>query len=222
MAFSLEKYQQICQEIERICVKVGRNPAEIKLLAATKYAAVEDINKALEAGIDLIGENKVQDAQGKFAIILPSHRHFIGHLQGNKVKVAVSLFEMIESVDSLKLATIIQKEALMANKVMPILLEVNIANDAHKFGFKAEEVLPVLEKLQAMKALNVKGLMGMVPFSENSEEVRPFFQEMHDLFVKAKKIYPAIDTLSMGMSHDYKVAIEEGSTEIRIGSLLFN
>ena len=221
MAFSLPKYQQLVQQIEAICLKKQRNPAEIKILAATKYASLDDTQQAIQAGITLIGENKIQDAQMKFAALSPVERHFIGHLQTNKVKLAVKLFDMIESVDSLKLAEAIDNEAKVVSKIMPVLLEVNIASDPKKFGFQEDEVALALNKIESMKALKVYGLMAIIPFFEDVEQARTFFKRMKVLFDKTKKTYPYLITLSMGMSHDYAVAVEEGSTEIRIGSLLF-
>lgn len=222
MAFNKENYLKLLEGVKTACAKVGRNSSEVKILAATKYADFQSINYAIEAGICLIGENKIQDAKEKIKHILPVKKHFIGHLQGNKVKTAVQIFDCIESVDSLDLAEKINHEAKNQQKNIQILLEVNIANDPKKFGLKPEEVLLFLDKISHFEYVKIGGLMAIVPFTENPEAVRPFFKKMKDLFENCRKKNPELEILSIGMSNDFKIAIEEGATEIRIGSYLFN
>lgn len=221
MQFEIERLQQLHQSIQKICQLAKRNASDIKIVAATKYANVEQMNRLISAGIKIIGENRIQEAQKKFPHLLPVKKHFIGHLQSNKAKIAVQLFDCVESVDSLELAQKINEECAKTKKIMPILLEVNIANDPQKFGFSAEKILQLLPKLHQCQHLKIDGLMSIIPFFENLEKASPYFRKMKVLLDFCKKNYPQMQTLSMGMSHDYKVAIEEGATEIRIGRYLF-
>lgn len=220
--FNLEKYLKLKSEIERICRGIGRNIADISILAATKYADIGAIKVAIDSGIGLIGENKIQDAQKKFTVLNNVKRHFIGHLQSNKAKLAVKLFDLIESVDSLKLAESINLEAEKQHKIMPILLEVNIADDAAKFGFSFDEFGQNIDKIVELKNLSLRGLMTIVPFFENPADARPYFKKMKKLFDSHNDYFNKPGILSMGMSNDFMVAVEEGSTEIRIGSYFFS
>lgn len=221
MAFEIEKLQEIQRRVEAACEKSARNSQDLILLAATKYADAPQINQAIEAGITLIGENRVQDAQVKFPLLLPVRKHFIGTLQKNKVKAAVRIFDCIESVDSLELASKINEESARISKKTSIFLEVNIAQDPKKHGFHSSEIFEVLKVLLPLEFLNVEGLMTIVPYFENPEDARPFFRKMRELYDLCRKKAPGIHVLSMGMSHDFEMAILEGATEIRVGSLLF-
>lgn len=221
MAFVREQYLKLLAEIKAVCAGCGRSFNDIRVLAATKYASLEEVNAAIGAGITLVGENKVQDAAVKFGALLPCKKHFIGHLQTNKVKQAVKLFDCIESVDSFRLAEFISLEAEKQHKIMPILLEVNIAADSKKFGLKPDQVLEVVKKISQLKFVKVSGLMTIVPFFDDAELARPFFREMKQLFDLLKKEFSDLNILSMGMSHDFKAAIQEGATMVRIGSYLF-
>jgi pyridoxal phosphate enzyme (YggS family) len=214
--------EHVKNRIGRACVRVGRNPAEITLLAATKYANAQQINAALQTGIQVIGENRVQEAKQKFPQIQPVCKHFIGTLQSNKVKTAVQLFDVIESVDSLALASKINDECAKMVKVMPIFLEVNIAGDPKKHGISKDKILETLHACSKLEYVVLKGLMTIVPFSNNPAEARPYFRAMKALFDLCKKDFPSLETLSMGMSQDFEIAIEEGATEIRIGRLIFS
>jgi len=222
MAFSLEKYRQLLQQIEVICQKSGRNSADITLVAATKYASVTEVNEALGAGIINIGENRVQDAFQKFSELKGTcKKHFIGHLQTNKAKVAVQLFDVIESVDRIELIKKLSIEAEKQQKFLDVLLQVNIANDDAKFGCDSNDVQMLVKKILESQQLVFKGFMAIVPYTENSEDARSWFKKMKELFDDYRTRYKTVETLSMGMSHDFQVAIEEGATEIRVGSLLF-
>jgi hypothetical protein len=221
MPFYPDKLKFLQQDINNICKKVGRGAAEITILAATKSANVEAANQAITAGIGLIGENKIQDAEKKFPSLLPVKRHFIGHLQANKVKNAVRLFDCIESVDSLKLAEKINLECQKLNKKMPILVEVNIASDPNKHGIAEGEISALMDEVQKLPFILCKGFMAIVPFFDDPENARIYFKKMSSVFKLYSEKFAEIDTLSMGMSHDYRVALEEGATEIRIGSYLF-
>lgn len=221
MPFYPDKLKILQQDINNICKKVGRDPAKITILAATKSANVEVVNQAITAGIKIIGENKIQDAEKKFPSLLPVKKHFIGHLQANKVKNAVWLFDCIESVDSLNLAEKINLECQKLNKKMSVLVEVNIASDPSKYGIAENEISDFLNEIQKLPFILCKGFMTIVPFCDDLEKTRIFFEKMNSIFQIYNKKFAEIDTLSMGMSHDYRVALEEGATEIRIGSYLF-
>jgi len=221
MASVTEKVKQLFDEIKEVCDESGRGFKGIKVLAAAKYATVAQLNEAIKAGVSIIGENRVQDAIKREGLSLPVEKHFIGHLQTNKVKEAVRLFDCIESVDSYRLAEMINIEAERALKKMEMLIEVNITSDPRKYGVESGEVRHFLRKIGIFKYLEVKGLMAIVPFSENPEEARTYFRKMTLLYEDCRKSWPEIDTLSMGMTGDFRVAIEEGSNEVRIGSYLF-
>lgn len=217
----LDRYQRLQVEIQLACQRAQRNAKDIDLLLASKYATAEQMNTLIASGITLIGENRLQDAQKKFPSLLPVRKHFIGHLQLNKVKKTVQMFEMIESLDSLELATAIHKEAEKLGKKMPVLIQVNAGQEDQKFGLRPSEVLPFFEKLLAHRYLSIEGLMAVLPYFEDAEKSRPYFRTMRTLFDFCRKKYKRIATLSMGMSHDFTVAIEEGATEIRVGSYFF-
>jgi pyridoxal phosphate enzyme (YggS family) len=200
----------------------GRGPEEITLLAVTKTVPLEIINEAIDLGITDIGENKVQEAQGKFGSIRPTVRkHFIGHLQSNKAKKAVELFDLIESVDSLSLAEEIERHASNLNKVQECMLEVKMSPEKTKFGLSGEEAETLLDKIQGLKHVRVVGIMTMAPYSDDPQSSRPFFRTAKVLFDKLKTKYPGFKYLSMGMSDDFEVAIEEGANMVRIGTALF-
>ena len=197
--------------------------SKVNILVATKYAKPEDIPEIKAAGLNLFGENKLQQFEEKFNSKDPDIMwHFIGHLQSNKVKKVVSYFNCIESLDSFKLIEKANKCAKESNKTIEGLIQVNIANDPQKFGFKKEEVLESLDQFFSFKMLKIRGIMAMVPYTEKVEECRSYFKQLKRLYDCIRKSDSNIDTLSMGMSHDYKIAIEEGSNLVRIGSLIFN
>lgn len=222
MAFLIQKYQQLCSDIQESCRKSGRDPKNIRIVAATKYCTAVEMNDALNAGVADIGENRVQDAVKKFpSLLLSCRKHFIGHLQTNKVKKAVELFDVIESVDRLELIEKLKIETERVGKSLDVLLQVNVANDGAKFGCKTSEIDVLLNKIFEAKNLVLRGFMAIIPFTENVEDARLWFREMRQLYEKYQVQYTTLDTLSMGMSHDFSVAIEEGATEVRIGSLIF-
>ena len=221
MASVTEKVIKLFDEIRAACEKSGRDYKDVKVLAAAKYATADQLMEAISAGISIIGENKVQDAVRNQCLLLAVNKHFIGHLQTNKVKEAVRIFDCIESVDSYRLAEMINIEAERALKKMKVLIEVNIASDPRKYGIASGEVRHFLRKIDVLKYLEVKGLMAIAPFSEDPEESRECFRKMKKLYVECRKGRPEMDTLSMGMTHDFRVAVEEGANEVRIGSYLF-
>lgn len=221
MTFEVQRVHQLVQEIKRVCKRVQRNPVDITVLAAIKYATLEQSNRLISAGIRVVGENKVQDAKDRFPDLLPCERHFIGSLQTNKVKAAVKLFKMIESVDRLDLAVAIDRECEKLHKRMPVLIEVNVANDPQKHGVRPSEAFEFIREISKYWHLQIWGLMAIIPFFENPEDARPYFRMMKTLFDLCKKQFKGFEVLSMGMSHDFPVAIEEGSTEVRIGRYFF-
>lgn len=219
-----ENYENIVKRINDAAVRAKRCPDDIILLAATKTVDIDTVNYAIDKGIKYIGENKVQELLSKDDSISGVHKHFIGHLQTNKVKDIINRVEMIESVDSLKLATEISKQAVKNGKIIDVLIEVNIGGEESKWGFKPNETLNAVEEISNLPNIRVKGLMAIPPVCENSVENREFFREMYKLFIdiRTKKIdNSSMDILSMGMSDDFEVAIEEGANLIRLGTALF-
>ncbi len=200
-------------------------PSHVKLVAATKTRSIEEIKQAIEAGIKIIGENYVQEAEEKFKELKGRVKfHCIGHIQTNKTKKAVEIFDMIETVDSLKLAKEIDKRCKNANKTMPILIEVNIGKEPNKSGCMPEEVEPLLKKMSTLTNIKVKGLMTMAPYFDNPEKDRPYFKKTKELFDKiSSSNIPNTDMeiLSMGMSDSYKIAIKEGANMVRVGTKIF-
>lgn len=215
--------KNVQERMAAACARAGRDPSSVTLLAVTKTQPAEVVSEAARLGLALFGENKVQEAKGK--IPLCSGRlawHMIGHLQTNKVREAVTLFSMIQSVDSLNLAEEINKRAEQASKTMPILLEVNIVGEASKFGYKPEQLLIDFEKLNAFPRVEIHGLMTVPPWTPLPERVRPVFRRLRELKEECEKILGApVPHLSMGMTGDFEVAIEEGATLVRIGTALF-
>ena len=213
----------IRQRIAAAASRAGRAPDSVTLLAVTKSQPPEAVQEAARLGLTLFGENKVQEAKAK--IPLCSGRlqwHMIGHLQSNKCRDAVELFSMIQGVDSLSLAEEINKRAEQAAKTLPILLEVNIVGEASKFGYKPQQLLADLEKLNALPRLEIHGLMTIPPWSPLPETVRPVFRKLRQLEGECEQRLGApLPQLSMGMSGDFDVAIEEGATIVRIGTALF-
>ncbi len=196
-------------------------PSKVTLVVATKTRNVSEVEEAISGGITTIGENYVQEAESKASLRGKVKIHCIGHLQTNKVKDAVKLFDMIETVDSIKIAKEIDKRT---EKIMPILIEVNIGKEENKSGVMPDKTIGLIKEISKLKNVNIKGLMTMAPFFDDAEKDRPYFREMKQLFDKIKSMkIPNVDMeiLSMGMSDSYKVAIEEGATMVRIGTKIF-
>ena len=213
----------IRRRIEAACARAGRAPATVLLLAVSKGHPPEMVRAVSELGVDLLGESKVQEAKAKIPLCPGRLRwHMIGHLQTNKCRDAVHFFEMIQSVDSLALAEEIDTRARQAAKTMPILLEVNIAGEASKFGYPPDRLLEELEQINALKRIEIQGLMTMAPWTAEPEKVRPIFRQLRELKERGEQFLGApLPHLSMGMSGDFGVAIEEGATIVRIGTALF-
>jgi PLP dependent protein len=213
----------IQSRIRAACQRAGRPAESVMLLAVTKTHPPEMIAQAARLGLRFFGENKVQEAKAKIPQCAGNLRwHMIGHLQSNKCRDAVTLFEMIQSVDSFDLAHEINKRAEQVSRTMPILLEVNAMGEASKFGYKPEKLLAELPQINALPRLEVHGLMTVPPWAPNPERVRPVFQQLRALKTKCEEVIGApLPHLSMGMSGDFEVAIEEGATIVRIGTALF-
>ena len=216
-------FNAIHERINAACVRAGREPASVTLLAVTKGQPPAVVRAATDLGQNLFGENRVQEAKVKIGQCPGRLRwHMIGHLQSNKCRDAVHFFEMIQSVDSLALAQEIDKWAEKAAKTMPILLEVNVAGEASKFGYRPEQLLAELEQINALKKIEIHGLMTIAPWTPEPEKVRPVFRQLRELKEQCEHILGApLPHLSMGMSSDYEVAIEEGATLVRLGTVLF-
>lgn len=218
-----ESLEGINWRVRAACARASRDPASVTLLAVAKGQPPERVGAAADLGLSLFGENRVQEARAKIGLCPGKLRwHMIGHLQSNKCRDAVRLFEMIQSVDSLELAAEIDRCAEKAAKTMPVLLEVNVAGEATKFGFTPAQVRQQLEAINALRRLEIRGLMTIAPWTPDPERARLFFRQLRVLKEESEQILGApLAELSMGMSGDFEVAIEEGATLIRIGTALF-
>jgi pyridoxal phosphate enzyme (YggS family) len=218
-------YRKVLDSIAEATAKSRRAAGQVKLLAATKSQSIELILAAVDAGITLIGENYVQEAAGKKPLITAAIEwHMIGHLQRNKVKAAVDLFDVFESLDNLPLARELDKEGQKRNKVIRVFVEVNLGGEESKTGVNESEAASLVQQVASLSHLRVEGFMSVPPYREDPEEVRPYFRKLRLLQEKLGEIRsPRLELreLSMGMSHDYKVAIEEGASIVRIGTALF-
>ncbi|MFB0510121.1 MAG: YggS family pyridoxal phosphate-dependent enzyme [bacterium] len=225
MSSIVENLARIGERINSACARVNRKPEEISLVAVTKNVGVERIKEGIANGIKIIGENRVQEAKEKYpAIGSIVQWHMVGHLQTNKVKPALEIFSMIQSVDSVHLAQEIQKRASALNKKISVLIEVNTSGEETKYGINPEELISVINTIQAMPNLWIEGLMTIGPglAIENPEASRKSFQMLYELKNKVEAEFSIkVSYLSMGMSSDFEIAIEEGSNMIRIGTAIF-
>ncbi|MBF0112663.1 MAG: YggS family pyridoxal phosphate-dependent enzyme [Desulfamplus sp.] len=215
----------------------GREPEEITLVAVSKKKDVDTVLDAINSGVKIFGENYIQEATDKIDAIrqkigqkidLDIKWHFIGHLQSNKAKVAVKYFDLIHTVDSIKLAQEIDRQAEKIGKIQDILIQVNISQEETKSGTEADDAISLVESISSLKSLSLKGLMGMPPFFDEPERARPYFRELAKIRDRIEKMHItsisnsiSMEHLSMGMSGDFQVAIEEGSTMVRIGTSIF-
>lgn len=217
--------QEVQRRIEKACQKAGRDAKDVTLIAVSKTKPLSMLMEAYDCGIRQFGENKVQEIVEKApAMPQDAQFHMIGHLQRNKVRQVLKHAVLIHSVDSVRLAKQIQAEAVKAGKVQEILLEVNVAEEETKTGFLSEEVMDAVYAIHGFSNIRIRGLMTIAPFVENPEENRPVFQKLYQLSVdiKSKNIdNTTMGVLSMGMTGDYEVAIEEGATMIRVGTGIF-
>ena len=220
-----ENLQEVEERIQEACRRAGRDRSEVTLVAVSKTKPVSMLKEAYDLGVRVFGENKVQGIREKYeALPKDIEWHMIGHLQTNKVKYIADKVSLIHSVDSLRLAETIEKEAVKHNRIVDILIEVNVAEEESKFGIKTSEVLALAENVVQLPHIRLRGLMTIAPFVENPEKNRAIFANLHELYVdiKDKNIdNGTVSILSMGMTNDYEVAIEEGATMVRVGTGIF-
>ena len=214
----MQTLSNVKEKIAKAAEKAGRDPSEITLVAVTKTHGPEEINEAIACGVTDIGENKVQEILSKYDSISKGVRwHLIGHLQTNKVKSVVDKVDIIHSVDSFHLAEEIDRRCKAIGKTMDILIQVNAAGEKQKSGIAPEELMPLLDEISRLTNLRVRGLMQIAPETDNPESVRKYFRIVKDLYDQI----PGADILSMGMSGDFEIAIEEGANMVRIGTAIF-
>ncbi|MBT9771650.1 YggS family pyridoxal phosphate-dependent enzyme [Coprococcus catus] len=220
-----ENVIEVEKNIQAACDRAGRSREEVRLIAVSKTKPVSDIEEVLTTGILDYGENKVQELSDKYDVLPKNIRwHMIGHLQRNKVKYLIGKTVLIHSVDSLRLAEQIEHEAAKADTIMNVLIEVNVAGEESKFGTTCNEAVELVRAVAALKHVKIKGLMTIAPFTDNPEDNRIYFKKLKQLSVdiKSKNIDNVdMDELSMGMTGDYEVAIEEGATMVRVGTGIF-
>jgi pyridoxal phosphate enzyme (YggS family) len=221
---------RILSRIEAVCRPLGRNPEEIVLVGVTKNADLPQINEALGCGLTHVGENKVQEAWKKYAALEISSakvtKHMIGHLQTNKVRQALEAFDMLQTVDSIKLASVIDAQAAKIRRNIDILVQVNISGEEQKYGIAPDGVLPLLEKISVLKHLRLHGLMTIAPLCGDKEIIRKCFRDLRLLYDKINSRFLGVENirmqyLSMGMTDDFEIALEEGSNMVRIGRAIF-
>ena len=227
-----ENVSRTRQRILKVCSKINQDPGKITIIAVSKGRVLEQIKEVIDAGINNIGENRVQEAILKYNELITSEPanqrtirwHMVGHLQTNKVKDAVRIFDLIQSVDSVRLAEEIDKQADKINKIQDILIEIKTSPEETKFGLRADEAIEVIKDIAKLKNITIKGLMTIAPIVDNPEKTRPYFKLLRELKDKINKILTPdsqLQTLSMGMTDDFEIAIEEGSNMVRLGRAIF-
>lgn len=219
-----ENIEIIRQKISAAALRSGRRPGGITLVAVSKTVPADLIKAAHEAGVADFGENRIQEAAGKIKTLpgLPIRWHFIGHLQTNKAKAAIDMgFELIHTVDSVKLLTVLEEHAKKTGKSQRALVEVKLSEEPSKHGTSEEGLLELLRAAEGAEHIKIEGLMGMPPYFQEAERARPYFARLRALKEKAEKSGCMLQHLSMGMSHDFEIAIEEGATLVRIGTAIF-
>jgi len=226
-----DNLSKVYQRISSVCSKINIRPDSVTIVAVSKGRSVEEIKETVESGVTDIGENRIQEALLKYkALSTIDHRpstirwHMVGHLQTNKVKDAVKIFDLIHSVDSARLAAEMDKQALKINKVQDILIEIKTSPEATKSGIKPDEAIEVIKEIDKFKNINIKGLMTIAPLADDPQKARPYFRMLRELMDKINALHVTRNTLhvlSMGMTDDFEIAIEEGSTMIRLGRAIF-
>ena len=223
----LENTSKIFKKAIHAAMRAGRNPGDIKIIAVTKTVSVEMIKEAVNVGLRMFGENRIQEAEKK--VMSDELRvmsegiewHFIGHLQKNKAKYAVKLFDVIQTVDSIDLAIELNRLAEKAGKVQRVLAQVKLSEEESKHGTSEDELRPLLDKIRELGNLKLEGLMTIPPYFDDPQQARPYFRRLRELRDNMEKAGFNLPELSMGMSNDFEVAIEEGATMVRIGSAIF-
>ncbi|HUU50162.1 MAG TPA: YggS family pyridoxal phosphate-dependent enzyme [Nitrospinota bacterium] len=225
MSFIKDNLLEVKERMKKAAERSGRNSNEVKLIAVSKTVDVHRIKEAIKAGHQLFGENRVQEARDKIEDIGRDVKwHMIGHLQRNKVKYIFDLFDMVHSVDSIPLAHEIDRIGKKKGKVMDILIQVNISGEETKYGMEAAEMMKIIKEISNYEHISIKGLMTMPPFFNDPEDARPYFiklRELKDEIEKQEIEGVSIEELSMGMSNDFEIAIEEGATMVRVGTTIF-
>jgi pyridoxal phosphate enzyme (YggS family) len=217
-----ENLLRVRERMERAARRVGRDPGEIKLVAVSKTVEPARIKEAIEAGASILGENYVQEAQKKIEEIGQTVSwHFIGHLQSNKSKYAVRLFDMIHSLDSIPLAEELNRRAEQADRRLRVLIEVNLSREETKFGTDEERIWNLAKRILQLDHLSLEGLMTMPPYFDSPEMSRPYYVKLREVKEKLVKEGIPVTDLSMGMSNDFEIAIEEGATYVRVGTAIF-
>ena len=215
------------EQIARAAARAGRAPDDITLVAVSKTQPPDAVREAFAAGLRHFGENKVQEAEGKIAALEDLRAaglrwHMIGHVQSNKGRRAAELFDAVDSVDDVTLAKRLERGAEQARRQLPVLIQVDLGKEATKFGLDEAHLFPTLEQLRGSKAVHVEGLMVLPPLADDPEEARPYFRRLRELLEQARgQGLVRGRTLSMGMSHDFEVAIQEGATQVRVGTAIF-
>ncbi|MEW6584437.1 MAG: YggS family pyridoxal phosphate-dependent enzyme [Nitrospirota bacterium] len=223
----LERIKNVYRKISSAAIRSGRSPFDVKLVAVTKTVPYELIKEGIDLGLRVLGENRVQEAEQKIETCMVQcpdcdvEWHLVGHLQKNKTKAAVRLFDLIHSVDSAGLAQELNKCASKSGKTQRVLIQVKLSDEPTKHGVPRGDIMDLIKALAEMKNLKLEGLMTMPPFFEDPEMARPFFRELNELREKAQRLGYKLPELSMGMTHDYEVAILEGATMVRIGTAIF-
>ena len=217
-----ENLLKVVEKIEKAAQKSGRNPDEIRLVAVSKTVEPACIREAIDAGASILGENYVQEAQKKIEELgRPVAWHFIGHLQSNKARQVVRLFDMMHSLDNIPLAEELNRRAEQAERVLRVLIEVNLSGEETKFGTDEEKIWSLADRVLQLKFLSLGGLMTMLPYFDSPEMSRPYYIKLRELKERLSKGGVPVKELSMGMSNDFEIAIEEGATYVRVGTAIF-
>lgn len=223
----IERLKAVHRRIAHAAMRAGREPADVSLIAVSKTVPAEMIIRAVEAGVRDFGENRVQEAERKIPACnesVPTSRiiwHLIGHLQRNKARTAVRLFDLIHSVDSLRLAEELNSQAGALGKTQRVLVQVNVSGEETKYGIGPKDLIGMLDRLRKLQHITVAGLMTIPPFFEESERARPFYAKLRALRDEAERSGHRLPELSMGMSNDFDIAVEEGTTMVRVGTAIF-
>jgi pyridoxal phosphate enzyme (YggS family) len=217
------RLEAIRHRMEEACRRAGRDPGTVRCVAVSKTRTVEEIREVVSGGVTDLGENRVQEAESKHEAVAPSVRwHLVGHLQANKARKAVQIFDVIHSLDSIEIGRRLDRFGRELGKVQSVLIQVDLASEETKFGLPESELATALEELESCSNLRLEGLMLLPPYLPDPEDVRPFFRRLRGLSEEARQRGSALGAeLSMGMSHDFEVAIEEGATWVRLGTALF-
>lgn len=217
-----ENLLRVKERIEKAALRAGRDPQEIKLVAVSKTVDVTRIKEAIDSGVSILGENYVQEARKKIEEIGRSVSwHFIGHLQSNKAKYVIKLFDMLHSLDNVPLAEELNQRAKQADQRLRVLIEINLSGETTKFGTQEGKIWDLIDRVLQLKSLSLEGLMTMPPYFDSAERVRPYYRRLRELREKLIQEGIPMKELSMGMSNDFEVAIEEGATYVRIGTAIF-